>query len=304
MARHKIHDLTWSHGESLVQLATRIRNLHFHAHSQAPLEEREAYARDTFCRLLPQGWRLRIRDKNLSTLSEYLTAAIECEGRDQEARQSASAPFHADHLPPSGSRVVTCHPDHGIRSVGQSSPPKDLIADSVYYPLEVEGVPTPARALMDSGATLSIVSLEFVKKIAAVGDPRELLSRCQGLNARFDGYGGKPLMDLPLRVKCHSSAEFTLFCAVDEGEHPEAEFLLGKGGMRDLGFKLLSPDREDLLASTGGDSYSVLGSQPGALVACVSNVTDEVSPPRQALEDQSAMECQTARWEVGDQVVI
>ncbi len=74
--------------------------------------------------------------------------------------------------------------------------------------------------------------------------------------------------------------------------------------MRDLGFKLLSPDGEDLLASTGSDSYSVLGSQTGALMACVSNITDEGSTPRQALEDQSAMECLTARWEVGDQVVI
>ncbi|MCP3668117.1 MAG: hypothetical protein GY696_37440 [Gammaproteobacteria bacterium] len=190
--------------------------------------------------------------------------------------------------------------------MGQSSPPKNLIADSVYYPLEVEGVPTPARALMDSGATISIVSLEFIKKIAAVGDPKELLSRCQGLNVRFDGYGGKPLTDLrvylPLRVKCHASAEVTLLCAVDEGEHPEAEFLLWKGGMRDLGFKLLSPDGEDLLAPTGSVFYSVLGSQPG--VACVFNVTDEVSTQREALEDKNVMRCQTPQWEVGDHVVI
>ncbi|MCP3668116.1 MAG: hypothetical protein GY696_37435 [Gammaproteobacteria bacterium] len=87
LARHKIHDLTWSPGVSLIQLATRIRNLHFHTHSQTPLEEREAYAGDSFYRLLPQEWRLRIRDKNLSSLSEYLTAAIECEDRDQESRQ-------------------------------------------------------------------------------------------------------------------------------------------------------------------------------------------------------------------------
>ncbi len=68
---------------------------------------------------------------------------------------------------------------------------------------------------MDSGATISIVSLEFIKKIAAVADPAELLSRCQGLTLRFDGYGGKTLSDLrvylPLRVKCHSSAEVTRF---------------------------------------------------------------------------------------------
>ncbi len=154
--------------------------------------------------------------------------------RDQECRQSASTPLQADHLPPSGSRVVTCHPEHGVRSMGQSSPSKNLIADSVYYPFEVEGVPTPARALMDSEATISIVSLEFIKKICAVGDPNELLLRCLGLTSRFDGYGGKPVSDLrvylPLRVKCHSSAEVTLLCAVDEGDCPEAEFLLGKGG--------------------------------------------------------------------------
>ncbi len=41
-------------------------------------------------------------------------------------------------------RLVTCHSDSGARSVGQLSPPSELIADSVYYPLEVEGVPTPA----------------------------------------------------------------------------------------------------------------------------------------------------------------
>ncbi|MCP3666961.1 MAG: hypothetical protein GY696_31460, partial [Gammaproteobacteria bacterium] len=88
MARHKIHDLTWTPGESLTQLATRIRDLHFQAHSKTPFEEREAYAGDTFYRLLPQEWRLRIRDKNLSSLSEYLSAAIECEYCDREMRQS------------------------------------------------------------------------------------------------------------------------------------------------------------------------------------------------------------------------
>ncbi len=89
MARHKIHDVTWTPGESLTQLATRIRDLHFQAHSKTPFEEREAYAGDTFYRLLPQEWRLRIRDKNLSSLSEYLSAAIECEDRDREMKQSA-----------------------------------------------------------------------------------------------------------------------------------------------------------------------------------------------------------------------
>ncbi|MCP3661381.1 MAG: hypothetical protein GY696_02620 [Gammaproteobacteria bacterium] len=162
------------------------------------------------------------------------------------------------------------------------------------------------RWRMDSGATISIVSLEFIKKIAAVSDPEELLSRCQGLASRFDGYGGKPLSDqrvyLPLRVKCHSFAEVTLLCAVDEGDSPEAEFLLGKGGMRDLGFKLLSPDGEDSFAPSGSVSYSALWSQPVALVACASNITAEVSTPLQAPEGQIAMKHHP--WEVGDQVVI
>ncbi len=56
--------------------------------------------------------------------------------------------------------------------MGQYSPPKNLIADSVYYLLEVEGVPTPARVVMDTGATICIISLEFIQKIAVVGDPQ------------------------------------------------------------------------------------------------------------------------------------
>ncbi|MCP4993061.1 MAG: hypothetical protein GY934_04635, partial [Gammaproteobacteria bacterium] len=78
LARHQIHDLTWTPGESLAHLVARIRELHFRAHSETPpFEEREVYAGDTFYRLLPQEWKLRIRDKNLSSLSEYLGAAME-----------------------------------------------------------------------------------------------------------------------------------------------------------------------------------------------------------------------------------
>ncbi|MCP3661947.1 MAG: hypothetical protein GY696_05520, partial [Gammaproteobacteria bacterium] len=92
MARHKIHDLCWNPEESLTQMATRIRDLHFQAHSKTPFEEREVYAGDSFYRLLPQEWRLQIRDKNLSSLSEYLSAAIECEDRNREFRQTAPIP--------------------------------------------------------------------------------------------------------------------------------------------------------------------------------------------------------------------
>ncbi len=64
-----------------------------------------------------------------------------------------------------------------------------------------------------------------------------LINCCHGaggsLNAMMD-IVGKPLSDrrvyLPLRMECHSSAEVTLLCAVDEADSPEAEFLLGKEG--------------------------------------------------------------------------
>ncbi|MCP3667030.1 MAG: hypothetical protein GY696_31820, partial [Gammaproteobacteria bacterium] len=168
----------------------------------------------------------------------------------------------------SGPRIVTCHSKKAVRMVGQS--PEPLIADSVYYPLEIEGVPTSALALVDCGSVISIASLELIMKIAEVGDRQELLSRCQMLTSRFDGYGGKPLSDLrvflPLKVKCRGAAETTILCAVDEGENAEAEFLLGKGGMRDLGFQLLSPTGEDLL-TWPVSALSALEFQPAVLEA-------------------------------------
>ncbi len=59
-----------------------------------------------------------------------------------------------------------------------------------------------------------------------------------------------------------------------------------------------------MLASSGNDFYSALGSQPVALVACESNVTGEVSTPPLAHENQIAMKHQTTPWEVRDHVVI
>ncbi len=61
---------------------------------------------------------------------------------------------------------------------GQSYSSITLVADSVYYPLVIEGVQTSALALVDSGSTISIASLGFIQKVAAVGDRKELLSRC------------------------------------------------------------------------------------------------------------------------------
>ncbi len=76
----------------------------------------------------------------------------------------------------SGPRLVICHSKKTVRMVEQS--PKPLIADSVYYPLEIEGVPTSALALVDCGSVISIASLDLIMKIAEVGDRQELLSQC------------------------------------------------------------------------------------------------------------------------------
>ncbi len=107
----------------------------------------------------------------------------------------------------------------------------------------------------------------------------------------------------PLRVKCRSSAEFNLLCAVDEGDSPEAEFLLRNGGMGPRIQACISYG-EDLLALSISVPHSALGSQPVALVACTSNVTAEVPTPLQAQEDQTVINLQATPFEVGDQLVI
>ncbi|MCP3663910.1 MAG: hypothetical protein GY696_15690, partial [Gammaproteobacteria bacterium] len=165
LARHKIHDLTWTPGESLAHLATRIQD--FQAHSKTPFVEREVYAGDTFYRLLPREWKLRIWDQKISSLSEYLSTAMECEARDQESRSSViSPPVHVNRdkpvtfngVPPTGQgvlpatfgmRLITCHSDSGARGVGQSSFSCNWSAGSVYSPLEVEGVATPPQIQED-----------------------------------------------------------------------------------------------------------------------------------------------------------
>ncbi|MCP3663399.1 MAG: hypothetical protein GY696_13040, partial [Gammaproteobacteria bacterium] len=116
---------------------------------------------------------------------------------------------------------MTCHQEAGDNMEGQSSSSGTLVADSVYYPLEIEGVHTSAPALVDSGSTISIASLGLILKVAAVGDRKELLSRCRKFTSQIAGYGGRPLSDLrvclPLKVRCRGAVEVTLLCAVDEG---------------------------------------------------------------------------------------
>ncbi|MCP3661150.1 MAG: hypothetical protein GY696_01435, partial [Gammaproteobacteria bacterium] len=191
LARHKIYDLTWTPGESLAHLATRIRELHFQAHSKTPFEEREVYAGDTFYRLLPREWKLRIRDKNLSSLSEYLSAAMECEDRDQESRSSfVSPPVHVNVDPPVtfdevphngpgvhpatfGTWLITCHSDRGARSVGQSLFSGNQSAGLVYSPLEVEGVATPLQTQeVQNAMNQQIIPFEVGDQV--VISPKEL----------------------------------------------------------------------------------------------------------------------------------
>ncbi len=105
--------------------------------------------------------------KNLSSLSEYLGAAMEFEDRDQESRSSfVNHPVHVDVDPPvtfddipldglgvlpakCGTRLVTVHSDSGARSVGQSFLSSYRCAGSMYSPLEAEGVTTPLRTQED-----------------------------------------------------------------------------------------------------------------------------------------------------------
>ena len=82
-AVHKLHLVQWRHGQNLVELATEIRDLHFSAHPTAPMEQREVYAGDTFIRCLPEVWQVKLREKRLTTLTQYLESALELEMLDK-----------------------------------------------------------------------------------------------------------------------------------------------------------------------------------------------------------------------------
>ncbi|MCP3664166.1 MAG: hypothetical protein GY696_17025, partial [Gammaproteobacteria bacterium] len=116
---------------------------------------------------------------------------------------------------------------------------------------------------------------------------------------------GRPLSNLqvclPLKVRCHGAVEVTLLCAVDEGDSPEAEFLLGKGGMHDFGFKLLSPTGEDLLASQVSTPCSALESQQVAVVTQASCIRAKAKEEKNILDDRA--NC-LPQLEVGDQVLV
>lgn len=68
-AMHKLHLVQWDPSQSLVDLATKIRDLHFLAHPQVPVEDREYYAGDTFIRCLPEKWQIKLREKGVVVCS-------------------------------------------------------------------------------------------------------------------------------------------------------------------------------------------------------------------------------------------
>ena len=74
-AIYQLQQMTWKKDQSLLELATEIRDLHFRGHPETPLSEREKYAGDTFIRCLPLEMQMEIRRKGGHMLSQYLQAA-------------------------------------------------------------------------------------------------------------------------------------------------------------------------------------------------------------------------------------
>ncbi len=62
-AVHKLQQTSWKTGQPLIELATEIRDLHYRAHPQTPVAERDTYAGDTFIRCLPEDWQIKLRER-------------------------------------------------------------------------------------------------------------------------------------------------------------------------------------------------------------------------------------------------
>ncbi len=71
LAVHKLQSVKWEEGQTLVQLATEIRDLHFRAHPSLDVHFRESYAGDTFIRCLPEKWQIKLRDICEISLNTY-----------------------------------------------------------------------------------------------------------------------------------------------------------------------------------------------------------------------------------------
>ncbi|MCP3661430.1 MAG: hypothetical protein GY696_02875, partial [Gammaproteobacteria bacterium] len=118
-AVHKLHSVQWREGQSLVQLATEIRDLHYRAHPTLAVEFRESYAGDTFIRCLPEKWQMRLRDRGGATLTEYLLSAQELESRDSHKTEI--------HLPFGSSSNLrgNSHKVEGEKGLSEQGTPRD-----------------------------------------------------------------------------------------------------------------------------------------------------------------------------------
>ncbi|MCP3668539.1 MAG: hypothetical protein GY696_39670 [Gammaproteobacteria bacterium] len=173
-AVHKLHSVQWREGQSLVQLATEIRDLHYRAHPTLAVEFRESYAGDTFIRCLPEKWQIKLRDSGGATLTEYLASARDLENRDthkteiqgweSSQRQSSSGrSARIQQEPPVGgpqSGMAVCLDSEfvGYCAEGGVQIASGFSSPQIQVPLDIEGVRVVAA--VDSGSDINIISVK------------------------------------------------------------------------------------------------------------------------------------------------
>ncbi len=75
----KLKLVQWREGQSLVQLAAEIGDLHIPAHPSLAVEFRESNVGDTFILCLPEKWQIKLKDLGGASLREYLVCTLELE---------------------------------------------------------------------------------------------------------------------------------------------------------------------------------------------------------------------------------